>query len=106
MSFEGEQYLRSKPELYMQLAERFTADACYRYFHRILNEEQWLNVNSALARGVFADSIHDHSLEPERFRYFLGEERANHLIRRTRQIHEENLALKTRMNDPPVQNPE
>jgi hypothetical protein len=100
LSFEGENYLRSKPELYMQLSERFAADACYRYFHRILDGMPAYNVNASLARAVFADALHDHSIEPGRLRYFLNEERANHLIRRAREIHEQQLALKARLDGP------
>jgi hypothetical protein len=100
MSFEGEKYLRQKPDLYMQLPERFAADACYRHLHRILDEISWLHVNTGLARAVFADAVVKHDLEPERLRYFLGEERANRVIRRAREINDEQTAMRERMNVP------
>jgi hypothetical protein len=100
MSFEGEKYLRQKPDLYMQLPERFAADACYRHFHRILDEKSSLHVNTGVALAVFADAVHECSLEPERLRYFLNEERGNRLIRRAREIHEEQMALNERRKAP------
>ncbi len=99
ISFEGETYLKQKPEQYMQLPERFAADTCYRQFHRVLDEKNSLHVNTHLALAVFAGAVHERSLDPDWLRRFLdNEEGANRIIRRAREINDEETAMRQRMN--------
>ena len=98
MSFNGEVSLKQKPELYLQLSERFAADMCYRYFHRVLDEKNSLHVNTHLALAVFASALHERSLKPGRLRRFLGKNKANGLNRRAREINDMQTAIRDRMN--------
>jgi hypothetical protein len=101
ISFEGETYLKQKPQLYMQLPERFAADMFYRHLHRVLDEKNSLHVNSYLALAAFAGAVHERSLDPDWLRRFLdNEEAASRIIRRAREINDEQTAIAQRMTAP------
>jgi hypothetical protein len=79
--FRGEKYCLDTPELYMQLPERYAGEMLYPYFHQILDDDKWLNVNTSLALSAFSHVVHSGTLKPMYLRLFLGRKEAGDLRR-------------------------
>ena len=79
--FRGEKYCLDNHEIYMQLPERLVGEALYSRFHRILDEEHSMNVNTDLALRMFANFVSQGGLKFKYFKRFLGSRRAVALSR-------------------------
>lgn len=88
--FRGETYCSDNLEFYIQLPERYVAEFLYLRFHRILDEADSLNVNSALVLTIFAEVVHSGDLSPKYFRRYLGKKRATSLLHTLDAYHREN----------------
>jgi hypothetical protein len=89
VGFKGEKHLRENEDVYVQLAERPSADYAYVHFHKALDDvDQSWHVNWSVARQVFANAVYDDDLRRTCFRRFVGKACAERLYRRCKAIHE------------------
>jgi hypothetical protein len=91
--FRGEKYCLDTQEIYMQLSERPAAEILYQRFHLILNEE--MHVNTGLALRMFANAVHNGSLQPKYINRFCGRKQAANVLRKVAHYLREDDDLRT-----------
>ena len=95
--FRGEKHCLDNPEIYVQLPERRAGELVYPYLHQILDDPNWLNVNTGLALRIFAHVVHDRTLKPIYFWLFLGRKGAAALRRSAEQYYGQDEELRKRI---------
>jgi hypothetical protein len=71
LKFDGEMYLRSKPDVFMRLQEKGSAEMIYRAYHEVLGSDS-LYTTCDLASRLLAGFVKEGRLEARYFRKYLG----------------------------------
>lgn len=89
LPLKAEEYIAGRHEVFVRLREYRTIQMVYHYFHEMLDNESWVAVNWCVARQVFAQAVCEKQLSQKYFRRFVGRDRANRLVAKCREIHED-----------------
>jgi hypothetical protein len=100
LKFEREKYLTSRPDLYMRLRERGTAEFLYVAYHRILEEPGAMHVNSGLANRSVAEAIETGHLQAKYFRKYLNALLSQTLLNRADELYAEVQRMRAAMKPP------
>jgi len=101
LRFDVEDYLRDNSEMYFQLPERAAADLVYSYFHQIVEEKKWLNVNATLALQTLVLHIGHGPFQERYFQKFLKRKAADDFLAKVKLIATEREAVLRAMEQTP-----
>lgn len=96
LKFDGETYLRSKPDVFMRLQEKGSAEMIYQAYHNVFTSDL-LYTQCDLANRLLAGFVKEGRLQSKYFRKYLGDGPATIFLGKLAKIQEETAEMMAAM---------
>jgi hypothetical protein len=94
IKFDVENYLKQKPDVYMQLTEHYSANELYYWLHNIINRVNRNVSNPGMFCQIFAEYVVEGRFKEKYFRKFDGPEKAARMMTLVAEVNKQVAAVK------------